>query len=150
MGVSGNGIAAHGFRADAEGEIDLLQGDGVGGLADGLHAGAADTLHQVRRAIDGHAGVQADVPRQDIGVETRLGHASGDDRVHIGSQNSTVFENPAGRFDAEVNRRNQAQHAGVVRKGRANPVQQPDILVGAEKTAASLSHDAFSLEPQTP
>ena len=83
MGESCDGIAAHGFGADAEREIYFFQGDGIGSLADGFHSGAADALHEVRGAIGGNAGVKADVTREHIGIEAGLGDAAGDYGVNV-------------------------------------------------------------------
>jgi len=49
---SSNGIAAHGFRADAKTEFDFFQRDGISSLADRFDAGAADALHEQRRPLN--------------------------------------------------------------------------------------------------
>ena len=135
MGEGCDGIAAHGFGADAEREIDFFQGDGVGGLADGFHAGAADALDKVRGTIGGNAGVEADVAREHVGIEAGLRDAAGDGGVNVGGRDFGAFENGASGFDAEVNRRDQAEDAIVIGEGSANAVEEPDVVVLDEKTA---------------
>ncbi len=135
MGKGRDGIAAHGFGADAEGQIYFFQGDGVGGLADGFDAGAADALHEMRGTIHWNAGVEPDVPRQHVCIETGLGDAAGDYGVNVGGRNLGAFENGAGGFDAEVNRGDQAQRAIVIGEGSAHAIEEPDVVVIDEKTA---------------
>src|SRR5208282_4255047 len=102
MGVGGDGIAAHGFGADAETELDFFQGDGVGGLANGFDARAADALHEQRGAIERNAGIEADVAGEDVGIEAGLGYATGDDRADILGWYFRALEEGAGGFNAEV------------------------------------------------
>ena len=100
--VGGDGIAAHGFGAYAETEFDFFQGDGVGGLADGFDAGATDTLDEKRGAIEGNAGIEADVTGEDVGVEAGLGYAAGDYCADVLRWDFSASEKGAGGFDAKV------------------------------------------------
>ena len=133
MGESRDGIAAHGFGADAEREIDFFQSDGVGSLADGFHAGAADALDEVRGAIGGDAGVKADVAREHVGVEAGLCDAAGDYGVNIGGRDFGALENGASGFDAEINRRDEAEDTIVISERSADAVEKPDVVVVAMK-----------------
>ncbi len=67
-------VAAHGLRADAQREPDLLVRDDVCGLHQHFDAGAADPLHHMRRHLDRHSGIEPDMPRQAVGIEARLRH----------------------------------------------------------------------------
>ena len=138
MGEGRDGIAAHGFGADTEGEINFFQGDGVGSLADGFHAGATDPLDEMRGAVRGDAGVKADVAREHEGVEAGLRDAASDYRVNVGGRNFGALENGAGGFDAEVNGRDQAEDAIVIGEGSADAVEEPDVVVVDEKTACPV------------
>ena len=82
-GVGGDGVAAHGFGADAQRQLDVLVGDEVGRLHQHLDAGAAHPLHHVRRHLDRHVGIEPDMARQAVGVEARLRHRAGDDGADV-------------------------------------------------------------------
>ncbi len=66
---------------DAERQIDAPGRDRVGRLHEHLDAGAADALHQMRRPLDRHAGIEPDMARRDVGVERGLRHGAGNRRA---------------------------------------------------------------------
>ncbi len=131
VGVGSHRVARHRFGAHAQRQRALPQGDAVGGLADQLEAGAADPLHVDGRHFDRHAGVQADVARQHVSVETGLRHAAGEHCVDVMRGEPGTLEHLARRLDAQVDRRHHAEHAVVVGEGGAHAGQQPDVVVVA-------------------
>ena len=74
MGVRGDGIAAHRFRADAQSRVGATKRNRVGGLGDRLDPRAADALDEQRWRRDRGAAIEADVTRQHVGVKARLRH----------------------------------------------------------------------------
>ena len=83
MRVGGDRIAAHRFGTDAQRKFGAAERNRIGRLAQDLDAGAADALHHMRRCLDRHAGIEADMARQHVGVEARLRHGAGDDGADI-------------------------------------------------------------------
>ena len=140
VAIGGDGIARHRFRADAEHEIALPQRDGVGGLGDELEAGAADALHQDRRRLDRHAGIEPDMARQHVGVEARLRHAAGDHLADMLGRHAGAREDGAGGLDAEIDRRHAGERAAIIGKAGAHALQQPDVLVAIAHPARLLGH----------
>src|ERR1700730_4641033 len=129
MSVGGDGIAAHGFRAHAKCQICPTQLDQVGGLQNYFHARAAYPLHQMRRHLNRHTGIEANMTRQQVGVEASLGHVACYYGLYIRWRDSAAPENFAGHFDSEVNWRDQPQNSVVVRKWSAHSIEQPDVVI---------------------
>ena len=128
VGIGCDRIAAHRFGADAEREIDTAMADRIGRLHDGFDARAADALHEMRRHLDRHAGVEPDVARQHVGVEARLRHVAGDHGADIAGRRTGTREHLARRLDAQVDRRDLRQIAVVIDERRAHAVKQPHVL----------------------
>ena len=142
VGVGGDGVARHGFSADDESEAGFGELDVVGGLEDGFDAGSADALHEMRRNIDGDAGVEADVARQNVGVERGLRHVSGDDDIDVGGWDVGAAEDFAGGFDSEVGGRDEAESSVVFDERGADAVKEEDVVVGGEQGFAARTHRA--------
>src|SRR5271156_1038111 len=69
VGVGGDGIAGHRFRADDQGQSGFGELDGIGSLQNRLNAGAAHALHKVSRDFDWNSGIKRDVAREHIGIK---------------------------------------------------------------------------------
>ena len=149
MGVGGDRITAHRFRADAQRGVRAAQRHGVGGLADHLEPGPADALHQMGGHLDRHAGIEADMARQHVGVEARLRHRSADDGSDILRRDGGARQRLAAGLDAEIDRRDQRQRALVVDEGRAHPVKKPDVAPFGADCAFRAAH-VSSLLTQAP
>ncbi len=83
--------------------------------------------------------------RKHVGIEAGLRDAACDHRAHIGGGNSGALESGAGGFDAQIDRRDGAQNAVVIGEGSAHAVEEPDVVVGGERSSGSTFHGYFSL-----
>ena len=128
MRVGSDRIAAHRFRADAQNALGAAERRGVCGLGDDLDAGAADALNQQRRRLDRRAAIEADVARQHVGVEARLGHRAADHRVDRLGRDVGAFQRFTAGLDAKIDRRNQRQPAVVVDERRARALDDVGVV----------------------
>jgi hypothetical protein len=135
MRVGGHRVAAHALSADAQRNAGVAMGDGVGALHQHLDPGAADALDHVRRNLDRHVGVKADMARQHVGIETGLGHVAGDDGADVVGRDAGAVEHGARRLDAEIGRRDRGKRAVIVDERRTHAVQQPGIIPGRSDRA---------------
>jgi hypothetical protein len=93
-----------GLGADAERQIDAVPLDQFRRLRQHLDAGAADALHQVRRVVTRHAGVEADMPGHHVSVEGGLGHGTGDRGSDVDRIDRGLGDHGASGLDAKVDR----------------------------------------------
>ena len=127
-------IARHALGADHQRGIAGARLDLLAGLAEQLEAGAADALRHQRRHLLRHAGIEADVARQEELVEVARRHVAGDDRADVRARHASTGQCLACGLDAEVGRRHMADRATVVDHRGANAVEQPDVVEGVEES----------------
>jgi hypothetical protein len=143
--IGGDRVAAHRFGAHAQRRLDPPTLDQLSRLQHHLDAGAANALHQMRRPLHRYPGIKPDMARRHIGVERGLGHRAGDGGADIGRIEPGLVEHGACDLDAEIDRRDRRQHAGIVDKRRARAVEQPGVIEAETQALRGIGHVGFSL-----
>ena len=126
--------------SDDQRQVGFRQLDIVGGLKNGLDAGAAHALHQVCRHLDGDAGVERDVPRQHISVKRGLRHVPGDHYVYVGRRHTASPEDLSSRLDPEIGGRHQSKSRVVFHERSAHAVEQENIVVARKQGFVARTH----------
>jgi len=129
-----NRVARHALGADHQRGVAHADFNLLAGLAKEFKAGAADALGHDGRHLLRHAGVQADVARQEELVKVARRHIAGDDRSDLGGGDASALQSVAGGLDAEVGGRDVAQRTAVVDHGRAHAFVHPHIGKRVEKS----------------
>ncbi|MNH17037.1 hypothetical protein D3C79_766900 [compost metagenome] len=136
--VGRNRVARHRLGAHAQhllGSTAQL----LTGLAQQLKSGAADTLHRQRRDGLRHAAVQAHMARQEVGIETGLGHAAGEHAVHRLRGDTCPRQHRTPGLDPQVDGRHSGQCAAQVYPGGAHHVHNGCVIERC--TQAGTAHD---------
>ena len=98
----------------------------------------------MRGRLDRRAGIEPDMARQAVHVETRLRHAAGDDRADVFALGAGALQHLAADLDAEIGRRDRGERAVIVGERRAHALDQPGVGEGcADARVSSRSCQAF-------
>ncbi|CRM42312.1 hypothetical protein [Pseudomonas sp. 44 R 15] len=101
VGVSRDGVARHGFTGHTQGQLPAVA-QLPGSLAQQFETGGADALHPQCRDRLRHPAVQADMPWQQVGIETGLGHGAGQNAVHCLRFNTRTGQYLTAHLDPQV------------------------------------------------
>jgi hypothetical protein len=128
--VARHALGAHHQRCLAQATLQLL-----GGLAEQLEAGATNALRHEGRHLHRHAGIQANVPRQEELIEVPGRHVAGHHRAYVPAGNPRAGQGRTCGLDAQIGGGYVAQRAAVVHHGRAHAVEQENVVEGVEESA---------------
>ena len=128
MGIGRNGITAHGFRANTQGQLPSPQRNMICRLQDHLDPGAANALNKMCRAIHRHTGIKPDMARRHIGIKRGLRHRTRHGKIDIRRHHPDMVNSGTRGLDAQIYRRDFAKCAGIINKWRPLTAQQPHIV----------------------